>query len=129
MDEELQYRWSPPDEKDEYLWLSPEGEAIYCKHEVTKAFEILRDRYKIPIESLLCGCDLRKPLLNYGWMCYRHDEVLGRGWMIKESRRPLHRFFSMYGMIPTQAQKEKILKLFGREFDDYWVTWEAVGMS
>ena len=46
--------------------------------------------------------------------------------MILESRKPLRAFSRKYGMIPTQAQKEKILELIGREFDDSMVVWNCV---
>lgn len=106
-----------------YLWLSPEGETVFCDHEVIEARKILEERFKLdgPFYEPV------KLLLNYGWMAYRHDEVLGRGWMIHQNRRPVQKFVE-YGTIPTLAQREKILELFGREFDDSWITWEAVGI-
>jgi hypothetical protein len=106
-----------------YLWLSPEGETVFCDHEVIEARKILEERFKLdgPFYEPV------KLLLNYGWMAYRHDEVLGRGWMIHRNRRPVQKFVE-YGTIPTLAQREKILELFGREFDDSWITWEAVGI-
>ena len=110
------------DKKLEYLWLSPTGEVIECNHEVIEAREILKKRYKVdgPYH------DPVKILLNYGWMAYRHDPDLGQGWMIHENRRPIRKF-QQYGTIPTQAQQDKIFELFGRKFDDSWVTWNASG--
>ena len=104
----------------EYLWLSPTGEVIECSHEVIKAREILKKKYNEdgPFDDPVII------LLNYGWMAYRHDEVLGKGWMIHKSRRPFRKF-QQYGTIPTQAQQDKIFELFGRKFDDSWVTWNA----
>jgi len=106
----------------EYLWLSPMGEVIECDHEVIKAREILMKRYKVdgPYH------DPVKILLNYGWMAYRQDPHLGQGWMIHERRKPIRKF-QQYGTIPTKAQQDKIIELFGREFSDYWVTWNASG--
>jgi len=109
-------------DKLEYLWLAPDGEVIYCDHEGIKAREILEEKYGI---DGIC-MDTTKTLLNYGWMCYRHDLDLGRGWMIHKRRKPIRRF-QHYGTIPTQAQKDKILELFGMEFKDTWVVWNAVG--
>ena len=123
MEEELEYRWAPPKE-EEYLWLSPLGEAIYCEHDTIMAVKILDERYG-KHDAFMCP-DPRAILICWGWMCYRHDEVLGRGWMIKENRKPFIKFFHMYGMIPKQAQKDKIVEIFGKEFDDNWVTWECV---
>ena len=110
-------------DKLNYLWLAPDGEVIYCDHEGIKAREILEEKYGI---DGIC-IDATKMLLNYGWMCYRHDLDLGRGWMIHKRRKPIHRF-SSYGTIPTLAQKDKILELFGMEFKDTWVVWNAVGI-
>lgn len=105
-----------------YVWLSPEGKVIHCDHEEIKAREILKERYGIndPLETAT------KWLLLHGWMAYQDDEVLGRGWMILESRKPLRAFSRKYGMVPTRAQKEKILELIGREFDDSMVVWNCV---
>ena len=108
-------------EKSNYWWVSPEGEAIPCDHEDQQACKILMERYSIERPNY---DDATKWLLQYGWMCYRHDLDLGRGWMILKSRKPIHLFYKKYGMIPTEAQKDKILELEGIPFDDSMVVWE-----
>ena len=111
------------DKKLEYLWLSPEGEVIQCEHEGIEAREILEKRYKLDGPFY----DPVKNLLNLGWMAYRRDSDIGEDWMIHERRKPV-RMFQHYGTIPTQAQQDKILELFGRKFSDSWVTWNASGL-
>ena len=104
------------------IWLSPTGRVIRCSNLEIRSWKILKEEYGIANPSE--DPDARRWLLHYGWVAYRDDECLGRGWMIAASRKPLTKF-RKYGTLPTEAQKKKILELTGKTFEDSAIAWEC----
>jgi hypothetical protein len=99
---------------DPDFWLSPLGEKIICtvNHEETAKMILRKQGHNGPYVP--CAMSL---LLRQGWMYYRNGQLGERGFV--KPHYVLTYYRHMYGEdYPTQAQRDAIFDLTGRNYSD-----------